>query len=140
MTSGEGTSGAFLTATEFEAAWRPLSATESLWAARLLEAAGRWIRSQYLQHFGHAIDDDDPRAITVSIDVVKNAMETGRYAGQTSFSRTRTEGPRSKGDGGTFAAPGGALVFDDWHKEQLGLPTRPQPRYRFDGVVHDARY
>lgn len=131
---------AFLTTTEFAAAWRPLSAVEQADAERLLESAGQWIREQYAKHFGVAIANDHAGAIAVSINVVRVAMETGKYAGQTSFNRQRVEGPRSKTDGGSFAAPGGSLVFTDWHKEQLGIPTRPRPRWRFDGVQQDARY
>lgn len=131
--SGEG---AFISVDDFAAEWRPLSPAEELTADRLLASAALWIREQYEKFHGSQIADDHAGAISVSIDVVRNAMETGKYAGHLSYGRT--EGPRAKS--GTLAAPGGSLVFTDWHKEQLGIPTRPRPSYLFDGIVHDARY
>lgn len=131
--SGEGV---FISVDDFAAGWRPLSDAEEIDAQRLLDSAAAWIREQY-EKFHHApIADDHPGAISVSIDAVRNAMETGKYAGHLAYGRG--EGPRSKS--GTFAAPGGSLVFTDWHKEQLGIPTRPRPSFSFDGIVQDARY
>lgn len=121
MTSGEGAP--FVTVDDFAAAWRPLSGAERTTATRLLADAARWIREQYQRHFGEPIADDHPGAVSVSIDVVKTAMETGKYAGHTSYSRT--EGPRARA--GTLSAPGGSLAFTDWHKELLGISTRVMP-------------
>ncbi|MFH5209267.1 hypothetical protein ACHIPZ_13835 [Antrihabitans sp. NCIMB 15449] len=114
--------GAFITQQEFEERWRPLSTAELLDAADLLGAAGRWIRSELPE-----IDDNNPDAIFVSIDVVKTAMSTGAYAGHISYSRTT--GPRTKA--GTLANPGGALIFTDWHKKLLGISTGPAPQFYF---------
>ena len=126
MTSGEGAS-PFVSVADFTAAWRPLSGSETVTAERLLADAARWIREHYRRHHGEPIPDDHPGAVSVSIDAVKTAMETGKYAGHVSYSRT--EGPRAKS--GTLAAPGGALVFTDWHKQLLGIPTRVMPVANF---------
>lgn len=128
--------GAFITVDDFEAAWRPLSIAERSNADYLLTSAGQWIRDEYLKFHGVAIADDHAGALAVSIDVVRTAMETGKYAGHLNYGRT--EGPRAKS--GSLATPGGSLAFTDWHKEQLGIPTRPRPAWCFGGIDHDARY
>jgi hypothetical protein len=127
--------GAFLTTAQFESGWRPLSARERAAADALLAAAGQWIRDEYRKVHGTEIADDNPNAILVSRNVVQTAITTGAYVGHISYSRT--EGPRSKS--GTFANPGGALVFSDWHKTLLGFPVRAMPEAYFDGY-EDARY
>lgn len=129
MTSGEGP--AFATVEQVAAEFRPLSDVEKVSAERLLDEAARWIRQEYRKYFDTDIAIDHPGAISVSIDVVKAALRTDVYAGHTSYSRSRTEGPRAKADSGTLSAPGGALAFTDWHKAQLGIPTRPQPKFNF---------
>ena len=89
--SGEGV---FISVDDFAAEWRPLSSAEELTADRLLASAALWIREQYEKFHGSQIADDHAGAISVSIDVVRNAMETGKYAGHLSYGRT--EGPRGK--------------------------------------------
>ncbi|MGI5222176.1 hypothetical protein [Nocardia sp. CA-290969] len=101
---------------------RPLTGPEREIAEQLLAAAASWIRSRLPD-----IAVDDPNARTVSIDVVSTAMATRAYAGHISY--TRTTGPRTKS--GTLTNPGGALVFDDWHKELLGISIHPAPVYYF---------
>ena len=129
--------GGFLTAAALQSRWRSLTPAELADAEDLLAAAGRWIRTNYLATHGTAIAEDNPAAIAVSVSVVKTAITTGAYRGHLSYGRA--EGPRSKS--GSFSDPGGALVFDDWHKDQLGIPTRPQPTWRMDcNGYDDARY
>lgn len=130
--SGEG---AFLTVTDFAAAWRPLSGSEQSLAGTYLTSVGQQIRDRYLQVRGVPISDTDVNAIAVSISVVKSAMSTEAYAGHVSYQRV--EGPRSKT--GTLATPGGSLVISDWHWQQLGLPTSAMPDACYDGYG-DARY
>ncbi|WP_094980340.1 hypothetical protein [Rhodococcus pyridinivorans] len=121
MTTGGGAP-AFATYRDVQDAWRPLRDAERTWAVQLLEAAARWIRRQLPN-----IADDDPAAKLVSISVVKSALTAGDASGYVSHSKSI--GPWSKS--GTLANPDGALVFTDWHKEQLGLGPTRVPHYRF---------
>ncbi|HEY9314631.1 hypothetical protein [Williamsia sp.] len=132
--SGEGPE-AFTTAEQLQSGWRSLSNPELTYAAQLLTAAGKWIRDQYLEAKGVAIADNNPAALTVSIDVVKTAMMTAAYQGHISYNRV--EGSRQKA--GTLVNPGGALSFSDWHKEQLGIPTSTLGIGIFEDCP-DARY
>lgn len=131
MTTGGG--GAFVTVTELETAWRTLTAAQRAYAAQLLESAAGKIREEYRAAKGVEIDPANPAARTVSIEMVRAAIETGAYVGHVSY--TRTEGPRTKS--GTLINPGGLLVFTDWHREQLGLPIHALAEAFFDDCSDD---
>lgn len=118
---------AFVMVTDLANAWRALTTAERTYAAQLLDAAGQKIRDAYRGAFGVDIDDDNPAAKTVSIDMVKTAIDTGKYIGHVQYGRL--EGPRQKT--GTLKNPGGALVFTDYHRQQLGIPITAGPVYRF---------
>lgn len=127
--SGEGAPPAFVAVAAVAAAWRALSTAEQTYAAQLLDAAGQTIRDEYRKAFGVEIDEAHPAAKTVSIDLVRTAISTGAYTGHIQYGRL--DGPRQKT--GTLANPGGALVFTDYHRQQLGIPTTAGPQWCFDG-------
>lgn len=127
--------GAFVTVSELESSWRTLTAPQRVYAGQLLESAADKIREEYLAAKGVDIDAASSAARTVSIEMVRTAIETGAYVGHLTYSRT--EGPRAKA--GTLLNPGGLLVFTDWHREQLGLPVHALAEAFFDDCS-DARY
>ncbi|AZF93585.1 hypothetical protein SEA_EYES_8 [Gordonia phage Eyes] len=126
--SGEG---AFVTVTELVDVWRPLTPAERAHAAQLLVAAGGKIREEYRAARGVDISDDSPAARTVSIEMVRTAIQTGAYIGHIQYARI--EGQRQKS--GTLVNPGGALVLTDYQRTQLGLPISAGPSYRFDDCL-----
>lgn len=102
----------FATYTDLESGWRPLSVTERVWAAQLLGAAARWI------YRNTAVTDPlDEDAKLVSLAVVRSALGPGEFTGYSNFSKAL--GPRSRS--GTLVNPGGALIWEDWMKELLGV-------------------
>ncbi|AXH45774.1 head-to-tail connector complex protein [Gordonia phage GEazy] len=123
--------GAFVTITELVNVWRPLTTAERAHAVQLLEAAGAKIREEYRTAHGVDIAGDSPAARTVSIEMVRTAIQTGAYIGHIQY--TRIEGQRQKS--GTLVNPGGALVLTDYHRTQLGLPISAGPSYHFDGCL-----
>ena len=128
--SGEGVF-AFVTVSELMTSWRTLTPAEQIYAGQLLEAAGQKIREEYRDAHGVEIDEAHPAARTVSIELVRAAIATGAYVGHIQYARI--EGPRQKS--GTLKNPGGALVFTDYHREQLGIPITAGPVYYFDGCL-----
>ncbi len=135
MSAGEGAPPAFVSVTDLVSVWRALTQAQRTYAADLLDAAGEKIRDEYREAFGTEIDQSNPAARTVSIEMVKTAIQTGAYVGHIQYGRL--EGPRQKS--GTLANPGGALVFTDYHREQLGIPTRALAQAYFDDCS-DARF
>lgn len=124
---------AFATKGDVANQWRTLTAAEGAAADSHLESVAVLIRSEFHDALGLSDVPDDklPAAKTVSIEIVKTALSTGRWPGHISYSITRTEGPRSKADAGTFAKPGGSLELSDWHRSLLGLPVGAQPVWSF---------
>jgi hypothetical protein len=125
VTSGEGVvdDTPFLTTEEFVQFHRPLTTTEEPFVLLLLKAAARWIRLRKPD-----IPADDSAAKLVSITVVKDAMDTGRYRRMIQYSRTIGERMES----GTVASPGDVLYFAPGMYELLGISQTAQPKYRFD--------
>ncbi|MGW8936178.1 Gp19/Gp15/Gp42 family protein [Gordonia terrae] len=124
-----------MTVTELAASWRALTSQEQTYATDLLNAAADTIRAEYRKAFAAEIEQSNPAARTVSIEMVKTAIQTGAYVGHISYGRI--EGQRQKS--GRLINPGGALVFTDYHREQLGIPTRALAQACFDDVS-DARF
>ena len=124
---------AFATKDDVANQWRALSAAEGAAAESHLDSVAVLIRTAFLDDLGlgDVPDDKVAAAKTVSIEIVKTALSTGRWPGHISYSTTRTEGPRSKADAGTFAKPGGSLELSDWHRTLLGLPVGAQPVWSF---------
>lgn len=119
---------AFASADDLAAVWRPLSGAERTAAESYLDAAAALIRDAYKAAHGTELPADrEEAAAAVSLDMVKTAIATGAYVGHLAYGRT--EGPRSKS--GTLAAAGGSLALLAWHRELLGLPVTPEPRYYF---------
>lgn len=135
MTAGGEGSYAFVPVTDLQNSWRALTTTERTYAEQLLEAAGKKIRDEYRDAMGAEIDDANPAARTVSIEMVRYAISTGAYTGHIVYNRG--EGARVKG--GTLVNPGGALVFTDHHRDQLGIPIHALAIGTFDDCS-DARY
>ena len=133
--SGEGAPPAFVSVTVLQNAWRALTTAERTYAGQLLDAAGEKIREEWRKAFGTEIDDDNPHAVTVSIQMVRECISTGAYAGHIQYGRL--DGPRQKT--GTLANPGGALVFTDFHRDQLGIPIHALAEAYFDDCS-DARF
>lgn len=129
MTSGGVTPPAFVSPAVLQSGWRDLSSKEQTYASQLLISAGQRIRDEYRKAFGTEIAENHPGAITVSIEMVRTCMSTGAYVGHLEYGRL--EGPRQKT--GKLVNPGGALVFTDYHRQQLGIPTTAGPEFCFDG-------
>ncbi|AMS02929.1 head-to-tail adaptor [Gordonia phage MagicMan] len=125
----------FVTVTELAASWRALTTQEQTYATDLLNAAAEKIRAEYRKAFAAEIEQSNPAARTVSIDMVKTAIQTGAYVGHIQYGRI--EGQRQKS--GRLLNPGGALVLTDYHREQLGIPTRALAQACFDDAS-DARF
>ncbi|NKV95313.1 hypothetical protein GS938_19990 [Rhodococcus hoagii] len=104
---------------------RPPSPDERKNIEEMIAAAGLWIR-------GHkpGIAEDDPAAHFVVIDAVRTAMDTEKYRGLISF--TKTTGGVSRG--GTLAKPGELLVFTDFHHQLLGISLVGAPSWHFGGL------
>lgn len=134
MTSG-GALPTFVSVDELVDVWRVLTPPERKYAEDLLAAAADKIREQYRKAFDAEIAQTMPAARTVSIDMVKTALQTGAYVGHIQY--VRIEGQRQKS--GTLINPGGALVFTDYHREQLGIATSALAQGYFDDVS-DARF
>lgn len=120
---------AFATSGELTAQWRTLSTAESAAVDSYLESAAVLIRDAFELAYGTRDVPADrlPAAKTVSLDIAKTALTTSIWAGHLVYGRT--EGPRAKS--GTLAAAGGSLTLLPWHRELLGLPVNPEPRYNF---------
>ncbi|AXC38090.1 head-to-tail connector complex protein [Gordonia phage Mulch] len=120
---------AFAESGDVAAVWRALTTTEGAAADSHLESVAALIRAE----FAERLDLDDVpagklgAAKTVSVDVVKTALETGNWPGHLSYGRN--EGPRGKS--GTLAVAGGSLELLDWHRRLLGLPVNVAPRWNF---------
>lgn len=125
MTSGEGVA-PFLTVTDFEGMWHPLSAEQKVYAGQLLAAAARRIRRRMPQ-----IAPDDPDAKLVSFQVVRSALQSdtllASFAGHSSYSKTVGE----KTNSGKLTNPDALLLFTDYHWSQLGISNTPLPRGNF---------
>lgn len=133
MTAGGGGSYAFVEVTDLESAWRALTTTERVYAGQLLNSAGQKIRDAYRDAMGVEIDAANPAARTVSIEMVRYAIQTGAYIGHIVYNRG--EGPRVKG--GTLVNPGGALVLTDYQRDQLGIPIHALAIGTFDDCSDD---
>lgn len=100
----------------------PFSDDDKADADALIAAAGEWIRERK-----PGIADDDPAAHIVVIQVVRTAMDTRRYSGHTSYSKTVGGVTRS----GTLANPGALLAFDDSHYQLLRISRSCGASYYF---------
>ncbi|QDP44124.1 head-to-tail adaptor [Gordonia phage JuJu] len=125
MTSGEGTV-PFLTVEEFVTQWRPLSAAERVYAEQLLAAAARRIR----RHVPH-LAVDDPDAKLVSFQVVRSVLESDEARASMPGLSTFTTTVGEKTNGGKLINPDALLVFTPYHWEQLGVSSKPKPRWNF---------
>lgn len=120
---------AFATVDELADAWRPLTDAEKVAAGLNLSSVASLIRREFKERLGLdeiPVDRLDT-AKSVSIEIVKVAIDTGKWPGHIEYGRT--EGPRSKT--GTLAAPGGTLALNDWQREQLGVPVNAAPAWNF---------
>lgn len=109
-----------VTADELADLWRPLTPIEKANAEKLIRLATAWIRK-------NAPGADETTADDVVLDVVRSAMETGKYSAFVSFSRTVGGVSQS----GTLANPGEHVVFTAFHRELLGIGPALAPRFSF---------
>ncbi|NKT69489.1 hypothetical protein GS860_16155 [Rhodococcus hoagii] len=112
----------FATADEVTRGRRPPTLDERKNIEEMIAAAGIWIRRHK-----PGIADDDQAAHFVVIQAVRTAMDTEKYRGLVSF--TKTTGGVSRG--GTLAKPGELLVFTDFHHQLLGISLVGAPAWYF---------
>lgn len=112
----------FLTVDKLAGMFRPLTPAEAAQAAPLLEVVSAWIRD-----VKPGIPDDDPAAITVCFDVLRGALQFGKYRGLTQFSETVAHRTRS---GGIDTSAVGRFI-DPYHRQLLGLSAVGGPVYHF---------
>ncbi|NKR75868.1 hypothetical protein GS492_24990 [Rhodococcus hoagii] len=112
----------FATVDEVTRGRRPPSPDERLNIEELIAAAGLWIRAHK-----PGIADNDQAAHFVVVQAVRTALETEKYRGLVTF--TKTTGGVSRG--GTLAKPGELLVFTPLHHQLLGISTTGAPSWYF---------
>ncbi|MGU3587430.1 hypothetical protein ACLBYD_30345 [Rhodococcus sp. C26F] len=112
----------FVDVTGLMRGWRQLSATETIWAEQLIASASKWIRKHK-----PTIDDDDPDARFVVIEVVRAALTAAKHAGHVSYTKTVGGVTRS----GTLVNPGRSLVFTPYHYQLLGISQSAKPSWTF---------
>lgn len=112
----------FADTTDIETGWRPLTATEKLWALQLIASASEWIRDKK-----PGIADGDQKAKFVVIEVVRAALTAAKHAGHIAYAKTVGGVTRS----GTLVNPGRSLVFDPFHHQLLGISQTASPRFTF---------
>lgn len=108
----------FVTITELEGMWRPLTEPEKKFAELLITAASNWIRGKK-----PGVADTDPAAKLVTIEVVKDALMPGDNAGYSSVSET----VGGKTVARTLANAAAALRFTDHHYLMLGISISARP-------------
>lgn len=107
------------------AGWRDLSTDEQTRADDLLPAIGRWIRRER-EEAGSPIEDDDPDAYLVSVEVVREMLvaQNARLAAEkyAGFSQVqKTLGPRSVGGTIASSSSAGGFMLSPWMLKLLGL-------------------
>lgn len=112
----------FLTSSEF-GQFYPLTTAQEQYVDMLLKSVAEWIRRRKPD-----VAADDNGAKLVSIEAVKDAIDSGRYRRLSQFSRTIGERMES----GTPISPGDILYFPPSAYVILGISQSAQPRYRFD--------
>ncbi|QIX48934.1 MULTISPECIES: hypothetical protein [Rhodococcus] len=112
----------FVDVTGLTLGWRPLSATETIWAEQLIASASQWIRKHK-----PTIDDGDPDARFVVVEVVRAALTAAKHAGHVSYTKTVGGVTRS----GTLVNPGRSLVFTPYHYQLLGISQAAKPSWTF---------
>ncbi|HEY9314332.1 hypothetical protein [Williamsia sp.] len=101
---------------------RPTTEAERQDIEAMIAAAGLWIRDRK-----DWIADDDEAAKFVVVQVVRTALDTEKYRGLISFTKTTGGVTRS----GTLANPGELLVFTDFHHQLLGISRVGGPSWNF---------
>ncbi|WP_280489499.1 hypothetical protein [Nocardia farcinica] len=113
--------------------WRAFSQADKERATLLIAAAEAWIRDPSRRP---DIDDDDPIAKVVVVEVVRAAMAVPPdFVGHTSYSDTMGPWARS----GTLATTAGTLMFLADHERRLGISSMPMPSGDF-GDLAGYRY
>lgn len=112
----------FATVDEVTRGRRPPTDDERKNIEAMIAAAGMWIRERK-----PGISDDDQAAHFVVTQVVRTALDTEKYRGLVSF--TKTTGGVSRG--GALAKPGELLVFTDFHHQLLGISRIGAPSWYF---------
>lgn len=116
----------YLNRTTFEGMFRPLSSAEGTLADLLLKAATVWINDRIAEAGRPALAVDDPMAILVSFQVVRDAMPpVPEMAGRTQYTIVTDDRTES----GTISAAGALLDFTDQMRILLGLPGTAGPAY-----------
>lgn len=116
----------FLSRSTFEGMFRPLSAAEGTLADLLLKAAAVWINARIAEAGREPLAVDDPMAVLVSFQVVRDAMPpVPEMAGRTQYTIVTDDRTES----GTIAAAGALLDFTEGMRLLLGLPATAGPAY-----------
>lgn len=119
----------FLSTTEFEAMFRPLSGAERNLVDLLVQAAADWIRSPDRWPGLVGTDPLGVQAKLVTFDVVKSALGP---AGTDPRVRSYTSSVNDRTTTITYAEAAALLTFDDNHRALLGLTLSAEPRATFD--------
>jgi hypothetical protein len=114
----------FLDAAAFVVMLAPetLTSGEYELATPLLQVVSDWIRDKK-----PGIADDDPAAIVVSFEVVRDALLSGKFGPFTSFAKTM--GPRSRS--ATIDREALSKFVTGRHRLMLGLGAKAAPRGNF---------
>lgn len=116
----------FLDRPTFEGMFRPLTSAEGTLADLLLRAAAVWINARIAEAGRVPLAADDPMAILVSFQVVRDALPAvPEMAGRIQYTIVTDDRTES----GTLAAAGELLDFTDQMRLLLGLPGTAGPEY-----------
>lgn len=113
---------AFLDADGFADMFRPLSEAETLQVEPLLEVVSSWIHDRLPD-----ISDDDPAAIVVTFEVVREALMWGKYKGLSTFEETTSHSTSS----GTVQFREIERFITARHRQMLGLTASTGARGHF---------
>lgn len=119
----------FLTDTEFEAMFRPLSSQERELVKLLVKAAADWIRDPSRRP---GLTSNDPlatQAKLVTFDVVKAALGP---AGTDPRVKSYTSSVNDRTTTITYNEAAALLTFEENHLAMLGLTLSAEPRATFD--------
>lgn len=118
----------YLTATDFQAMFRPLVTEETALATLTLKAAAIIIRRAFTDagQTPPTVGTDDEMARLVSYQLAREALPAvSEMVGRTQYTIQTDDRIES----GTLAAAADLIDFTDHHRRLLGLPLGAQPAY-----------
>lgn len=116
----------FLDRPTFETMFRTLTAQERVLAELSLRAASLWIDARIAEAGRPELPRDDPMAILVTFEVVRDVFPAvPQMGGRTQYTVTTDDRTES----GTLADVAGLLDFNERHYQLLGLSSGVGPAY-----------